>query len=182
VGNRGAHGADIQALLDWLAATVPLLKALHITGLSAWCAGLVALPLMLRHHDPAVTQQDYTVIRHATHLTYTMLVTPAAVIAVIAGTWLIFLREVFTPWLFAKLVFVALLVVVHAWIGRSVAMIAEEPGEHEAPNPFLPISAVLICGLAILVLVLSKPELNWIQFPDWLMHPRGGQLPFEVPS
>jgi len=169
-------------LIEWLISTVPLFKALHIAGLSIWCAGLIALPLMLRHHDPAISQQDYHIIRSGTHLTYTMLVTPAAVIAVVAGTWLIFLREMFVPWLFAKLVFVALLVVIHARIGHNLVLIGEKPGEHRSPNPYLPLTGVLFCAVSILVLVLSKPDLGWIGFPEWLLEPRGGQLPFEVPS
>ncbi|HEV7417203.1 CopD family protein [Tianweitania sediminis] len=169
-------------MVEWLISAVPLFKALHIAGLSIWCAGLIALPLMLRHHDPAVSPEDYRIIRSGTHLTYTMVVTPAAVIAVIAGTWLIFLREVFVPWLFAKLFFVALLVVIHVWIGHSIVRIAEEPGEHRPPNPYLPLTGILLCALPILLLVLSKPDFGWIEFPDWLLEPRGGQLPFEVPS
>ncbi|APH71258.1 CopD family protein [Aquibium oceanicum] len=168
-------------MVEWLLATVPIFKAVHIVCLSIWCGGLIALPMMLARHDPAIAQDDYHLIRRATHLTYTMLVTPAAVIAVIAGTWLIFLRQAFVPWLFAKLVFVALLLVLHAWVGHSIVRIAEEPGKHRPPNPYLPLAGVLACACAILVLVLGKPDLGWIGFPDWMLRPRGGQLPFEVP-
>lgn len=168
--------------MNWLLATVPLFKTLHIAALCVWCGGLIALPLMLSRHDPAIASDDYRVIRRATHLTYTMLVTPAAVIAVIAGTWLIFMRQAFVPWLFAKLAFVALLVVIHAWIGHGIVRIAEEPGSHRPPNPYLPVAGVLACASAILFLVLGKPDLGGIEFPDWLVRPRGGQLPFEVPS
>jgi hypothetical protein len=35
--------------------------------------------------------------------------------------------------------------------------------------------------LAILALVLGKPDFSGIEFPGWLMEPVGGQLPFEVP-
>lgn len=168
-------------MLEWLLSAIPIVKMLHIAALCVWCGGLIALPLMLARHDPAMAQDDYRVIRHATHLTYTLLVTPAAVIAVIAGTWLIFLREAFVPWLFAKLAVVVLLLVLHAWIGHGIVHVAEEPGRHRPPNPYLPISGVLACASAILLLVLGKPDLGGIVFPDWLMEPRGGQLPFEVP-
>jgi len=169
-------------MIDWLIATIPIIKIVHIAALVIWCGGLLSLPVMLARHDPAVTAQDYRLIRHATHNTYTLCITPAAVIAVIAGTWLIFLREAFVPWLFAKLAFVALLVVVHAWVGHIVARIAEEPGNHRPPAPFLPATAALVLMIAILTLALAKPALDWIVFPDWLLEPRGGQLPFDVPS
>lgn len=169
-------------MVDWLISTIPIFKVVHIAALVIWCGGLLALPLMLARHTPDVLADDYRIVRHATHITYTLCVTPAAVIAVIAGTWLIFLREAFVPWLFAKLAFVALLVVAHAWIGHVVAKVAEEPDCHRPPPPFLPIIAVLLPMIAILTLVLAIPALDWIVFPDWLLEPRSGQLPFDVPS
>lgn len=169
-------------MLEWLSDAVPIFKSVHIAALCVWCAGLIALPLMLARHNPAVSSEDYTLIRRATHHTYTLCVTPAAVLAVIAGTWLIFLRGTFAPWFYLKLVFVALLVVAHAWIGHILEKVAEEPGEHTPPEPYLPMALVLLPVLAILVLVLGKPALGWIVFPDWLTQPRNGQLLFDVPS
>lgn len=169
-------------MIDWIVPAVPLFKAVHIIGLVIWVGGLITLPLMLTRHDPEVSVEDYRMIRKASHLTYTMCVTPAAVVAVIAGTWLVFMREVFTPWLFAKLAFVALLVLAHVWIGHVVAKIGEEPGEHRPPHPSLPITAVIVSALAILALVLAKPALGWIIFPEWLTETQGGQLLFDVPS
>ncbi len=169
-------------MIDWLIASIPLFKIVHIAALVVWCGGLLTLPLMLARHNPNGLADDYRIVRKATHITYTLCVTPAAVIAVIAGTWLIFLREAFVPWLFAKLVFVALLVVAHAWIGHIVVKIAEEPDDHRPPRPIFPLFAVLIPVIAVLTLVLAKPAFDGITFPDWLLEPRGGQLPFEVPS
>ncbi|CUH11376.1 putative membrane protein [Jannaschia seosinensis] len=168
-------------MIDWILGTVPLFKGVHIAALSIWCGGLLALPLMLTRHDPAITQDDYRRIRRATHLTYTVCVTPAAVIAVIAGTWLIFMREAFVPWLYAKLVFVALLVAAHAWVGHILVDVAETPGRSRPPAPYLPVAAILVPVLGILVLVLGKPDLGWVSFPQWLLEPYGGQFPFDVP-
>lgn len=169
-------------MIDWIVPAVPLFKALHTIALIVWIGGLIALPLMLTRHDPTISVEDYRIIRHSSHLTYTLCVTPAAVIAVIAGTWLIFMREVFTPWLFAKLAIVAMLVMVHGWIGHTVAMIGEEPSTHTPPAPWVPVAAVLGLTLAILFVVLAKPALGWIVFPDWLSEPQGGQLLFDIPS
>lgn len=169
-------------MIEQLLATVPLLKFVHIGALVLWCGGLLALPLMLSRHDPTGSQQEYRRIRRATHLTYTVCVTPAAVVAVVAGTWLIFFREAFVPWLYAKLLFVAGLAAAHAWIGHLLVKVAEEPGRHRPPEPYLPVLSVLVPVLAILFLVLGKSDLSWIEFPDWLEEPVGaGQLPFDVP-
>jgi len=169
-------------VIDWLHATVPLWKALHVVALCLWCGGLLVLPVMLALHGPKITPSDYRSLSRGAHVAYTMVVTPAAVVAVIAGTWLIFLRDVFVPWLFAKLVFVALLMALHAWIGRGIVRMAERPGTHRPSSAYLTCSAVLASATAILVLVLGKPDLGWIAFPDWLRAPRGAQLPFDVPS
>lgn len=169
-------------MIDWLVSTVPVFKGVHIAALAVWCGGLVILPFMLARHDPAVVEADYRLIRRATHLVYTTCVTPAAVIAVIAGTWLIFMRETFFPWLYAKLFLVALLVSVHVWIGHILVKVAEEPGRRRPPEPYLPTTAVLGLVIAILVLVLAKPALAWLSFPEWLVEPRNAQSIFDVPS
>lgn len=164
----------------WLDAAIPYLKSLHILALFLWCGGLVALPLMLSRHHPANSPAHFARVRRATHLTYTIGVTPAAVVAVVAGTWLIFFRELLVPWLYAKLIFVALLVTAHAWIGKIMVSVAETR-RRRPPEPYLPIAAVLLPIVAILLLVLGKPDLSGVAFPGWLTEPRGGQLPFEVP-
>ncbi|MCB5177541.1 MULTISPECIES: CopD family protein [Microvirga] len=168
-------------MIPWLNPTIPYLKALHIAMLSLWCAGLFALPLMLARHDPAIGQADYARIRRATHFGYTFVITPAAVIAIASGTLLIFLREVFVLWMFAKLVFVALLVSFHAWVSYIIVAVAETEGSHTPPEPLVPTLLLMVPILAILTLVLAKPDLSRIPIPDWLEEPRGVQLPFDVP-
>jgi protoporphyrinogen IX oxidase len=171
----------MTAVLDAMGVLVPYLKALHILGLMLWCAGLFALPIMLVWRDPAIGQQDFRRIRNATHNAYAYAVTPAAVTAVIAGTWLIFLREVFVPWMYLKLAVVALLVAFHGWVGHTIVEIAETAGTHRAPSPLLPILLLLVVILGILVLVLGKPDIH-IAMPDWLTEPQGRHFPFDVPS
>jgi len=168
-------------MTDWLVGLIPHLKAVHIASLAIWCAGLFSLPLMLARHEPAVGQADYARIRRASHYSYTLLVTPAAVLAIISGTSLIFLREAYVLWLFAKLVFVALLVVFHAWVGYVLVTVAETEGTHRPPEPTVPLLLLLVPVVVILVLVLGKPDLGQIAMPDWLMQPLGRQFPFDVP-
>jgi protoporphyrinogen IX oxidase len=168
-------------MIDWIQPAVPVFKAVHIIGLVIWCGGLLALPIMLGRHHPAISLADYHIIRRATHLTYTLCVTPAAVTAVIAGAWLLFMREAFVPWMFAKLAAVALLVMAHGWVGHIVARIGEEPADHKPPPAIIPVFAVMAPILMILVLVLAKPALGWIAFPAWLTKPQNGQFFFDVP-
>jgi protoporphyrinogen IX oxidase len=163
-------------------ALVPHLKALHVAMLAVWCAGLFALPLMLARHDPAIGQADYARIRRASHYGYTLVVTPAAVLAIASGTVLIYLRWAFVPWLYAKLVMVALLVAFHAWVGHTLVHVAETEGNHVPPGPAWPTAILSTLILSILTLVLLKPELGEIPLPSWLLEPQGRQFPFDVPS
>jgi len=158
------------------------LKALHIAALTVWCAGLVALPLMLRHLEPHQGQRVFSRLRKATHYGYTRLMTPAAVIAVAAGIALIFLREVFTGWMIAKLAAVGLLVCVHGFVGHVVLRSEEKRGRYDTPPAVVMIVPALLAITLVLVIVLAKPAIPVDWFPEWLTTPRDRQLSWdEVP-
>lgn len=163
-------------------AIIPHLKALHVGFMAVWIAGLAALPAMLARHDRAIGQGDFGRIRRATHYGYIWFLTPAAVLTVATGTTLIFLRDVFTGWMFVKLVGVAGLVTVHAWVGHTIVAVAETEGRHEPPGPFLPTVILCVLAIAVLTLVLAKPELDELPVPAWLAQPLGRDLPFDVPN
>jgi len=161
---------------------IAALKFFHIAALSVWCAGLVGLPLLLARHDPADDQAHFSRMRIITHHAYVRIVTPAAVIAIAMGTALVFLRGVFVPWMFVKLVLVGLLVLIHAWIGHVTLKVGEQQGSY-SPPPAAPLVAVSVLAmLAVLILVLGKPLLGEGMIPAWLLAPRGQPLPVgEVP-
>jgi uncharacterized membrane protein len=161
---------------------IPHLKALHVGFICIWMAGLLALPAMLARHEPAIGQVDFQRIRRATHYGYVWAITPAAALAVASGMALVFLREVFQPWMFAKLVLVALLVTLHAWIGHTIVAVAETEGRHQPPEPTLAILVLCATVAGVLLLVLLKPDLTGVPFPEFLLQPVGGDLPFDVPS
>ncbi|WP_295075374.1 CopD family protein [Tabrizicola sp.] len=168
--------------MTWAEVLIPHIKALHLGFLALWIAGLFALPRMLARHDDDLVRGEYAVIRRATHYGYIWAITPAAVLAIASGGLLIFLREIFTVWLFAKLVLVAGLVAVHAWVGHTIVAVAESEGEHEPPGAMVPALITFGLVLAILTVVLAKPELEELSMPSWLMAPLGRHLPFDVPS
>lgn len=161
---------------------IPIIKGVHVAAIALWAAGLIALPLLLAQHRREHGQQAYQRVRRFTHYGYTHLLTPAAVFAVAAGIALLFLREVFVPWMFAKLALVAGLVALHAWIGNLVVRMGEHANRRQ-PSPILPLVVLaIVLGSAIIVIVLAKPELD-PAMPDWLTTPRDRQLPVEeVPS
>ncbi|WP_199520082.1 CopD family protein [Fulvimarina endophytica] len=159
-----------------------LVKAIHIAALVVWCAGLVALPLMLSKHEIGEDQRRYARLRVLTHATYSYIVTPAAVVAITAGTLLIFLQGVFVPWMFAKLVAVGLLVVLHAVIGKTVIAMSERRGSFEPRSSVWMLGGTLATMTLVLALVLGKPVLP-SPVPDWLESPRERHLPVdEIPT
>lgn len=168
--------------MSWATDLIPHIKALHIGFIALWIAGLFAMPRMLARHDRGTPRVEYGRIRQATHYGYVWALTPVAVLAIVTGGLLIFLRDVFTVWLFGKLILVAALVGVHAWTGHTIVTVAESDGTHEPPDALVP--TLIICALVsgILFFVLGKPDPGGFPVPDWLRTPLGRQLPFDAPS
>lgn len=153
------------------------LKALHVATLLVWCAGLLALPLTLRWHDPDHSPGAQDRLLQITRGTYIWLATPAAVVAIGSGTGLMFAREVFVPWMFAKLVVVAVMVVVHVRVGLAVEKLKEAPHKAPAPRAVWLAMAAAITISGVLLLVLSKPVPPANLAPEWLAFPRYQPLP-----
>ena len=161
---------------------IALVKAMHVIGLVVWCAGLIALPIIIQTYGRAArvrTQTGYSEFRLLTHRSYVELVTPAAVIAVGAGTALMFLEEVRDPWMMAKLAAVAGMGLCHAWIEHMVTMTGEENGRYQLPTPIPALLGAIGLMGVVLWLVLAKPDLAPLAdaLPDWLHQPLGHQLP-----
>lgn len=161
---------------------IAIIKALHITALSAWCAGLILLPVMMHiygRRDEIKTQAGFTEFRWLTHYSYTCALSPAAVIAVSSGTVLIFALEVLDVWMMAKLIAVAGMVLLHIWLGHLIVQAGEGRGTFRLPPVGLALLGIIpLIGL-VLFLVLAKPGLQDISaiFPDFMQEPRGNQLP-----
>ncbi|MFN3279638.1 MAG: CopD family protein [Paracoccus hibiscisoli] len=159
------------------------LKYLHLAAMLCWCAAMVALPLML-HFYGAIwrsttgseqTQARYAEFRLITHYGYIGFATPAAIIAIAAGTGLIFAAQVFDLWLMAKLALVAGMALVHAWVGHLVLSSGENRGLHNMPSSLWALVMGVPLMVGVLWLVLAKPDLAWIAdwMPEFMLAPRG---------
>lgn len=145
---------------------IAALKFAHIAGLSVWVAALIALPLLLHVHGGARQQREFIEFRLVTHLGYIAFATPAALIAIAAGTALIFLAGVYEPWLLLKLAFVAGMVLVHAWFGHLIQRSGEERRSEWRRQPLTGLALALPLIAAVLALALAKPAagtlLAWV--------------------
>lgn len=162
---------------------ITALKALHVAALILWCAGLFAMPLLLARHDPQHAQLTYARLRRLTDASFRLVMTPAAVIAIAAGTALVFARSVYEPWMLAKLLVVGLMVSLHAWQGVQVTRMGETGGQHPPPGAALPLLLALGLSAVVLLLVLAKPGFEARQLPAWVTEPRYRALPLgDVPA
>lgn len=162
---------------------VAALKFLHIAALLVWCAALLALPFQLRLHRAATTsrqvQTDFTRMRLLSHTTYTLVATPAAVIAISTGTGLLFLERVMVPWFLAKLFLVAGMALTHAWLGHLLLQSGERGPGWRMPQPMIAPAIAVPLMAGVLWLVLAKPPLYWLEemIPDWASAPVARDMP-----
>ncbi|MBK5926446.1 CopD family protein [Rhodobaculum claviforme] len=168
---------------------IAALKFLHIAALSVWCAGLLALPVVMQvygRHPAMRSQARYAEFRLLAHRSYTRIVTPAAVVAIAAGSGLIVALRLVDPWMLAKLAAVSGMVLVHAWLGHLVAQSGERAGDLAAgwrlPSPLIALWLGLPLMAAVLWLVLAKPDLSDLAagLPAVLTEPQGRSLPDAV--
>ncbi|MGF7163444.1 putative membrane protein [Rhodoligotrophos appendicifer] len=137
-----------------------MLKFLHIAGISIWAAGLISLPSL--YLQRAQVQGDSALYRlqNIVRYAYVRILSPAAFIAISSGIALIFLRETFAPWFSLKLVFVAMMALIHTLTGLVIIRLFNE-GEIYPVWRFITATVVTsLIVLAVLVLVLSKPTID----------------------
>ncbi len=135
------------------------LLVIHISAMLFWCAALLYLPTVIAasasvqlHDLGSHTEGEDAVARYV----YTRFASPAAVVAVGAGT-LIFLPDYpVDVWLVVKLTLVALLVVCHVFVGALV--IRAEENKSVQPWCWIMILVMGSLMLSIILLVLSKPS------------------------
>jgi uncharacterized membrane protein len=136
---------------------MPLLKLLHFIALIGWCGALLYLPALIAagtRSSEVLFYRDHT---HLTRMVFTLVATPAALLAIGSGT-LLFMREsVFDPWLILKLSAVAGMVLCHALCGVLILRIERIP-EQAIGRHCLGIGALIVTLIAAtLWLVLAKP-------------------------
>lgn len=155
---------------------IAIVKFIHISALALWCAGLLLLPVLLERADNPLRAGEAARMRMFAHHAYTALVSPAAVVATVAGGMLLFMRWVFEPWMFAKLALIGGLAVLHTYIGHCVTRLGEEGYVRPALAPPFLFAAGAILMSGILFAVLAKPTLRPEIMPEWLQRPLQRQL------
>lgn len=134
----------------------------HISALLVWVGCLFYLPALVASHQGSShsLEEPPRPYDSLSRLVFTRLATPAALIAIIAGT-LVFVVDInFKPWLIAKLTIVCLLVATHALLGVLIVRTETSPQKPAALWCGLLMAVVTILVLLILWLVLAKPPVE----------------------
>jgi putative membrane protein len=135
-----------------------VIKTLHVVFMVTWFAGLFYLPRLFVYHSLATDAISIDRFKVMERKLYRGIMTPAAVLTIAFGFWLMFGYEISGGWLYAKLALVALLVAHHLWLGRLLADFAADRNAHS--NRFyrwineIPALPILV---AVVYLVLAKP-------------------------
>ena len=124
---------------------MPLLKLLHFATLICWCGALLYLPALIAAGTRCSDDLFYRDHAHLTRVGFTLIATPAALLAIGSGTLLLLQDERFGNWLIIKLSRVAGMVLCHALCGTLVLRIERKPDA----------GVTVQCGLLGAVLVVQ---------------------------
>lgn len=156
------------------------LKALHISALVIWCGGILTLPALFAYRPIIGRNAELWRLQRFIRFAYTVLISPAAFVAVVSGTALVFVREVFTAWFAAKLAAVGLLTVLHLRYGYIILRLFDDGARYQTWRKWLSVGAAIAVIASILWLVLAKPPLELARLPQWMLEPGGLQSLSEI--
>lgn len=110
---------------------MPWLKLLHITAVIVWCGALLYLPAWIAAATGAQRAAPVGAFspRQLLRTVFTLVATPAALLAIASGTAIFALQGPLSRWLMAKLGAVALLVLAHGACGMLVLRAERHPAE-----------------------------------------------------
>lgn len=151
---------------------IGIVKFVHIAAISIWAAGIISLPGLYVQRAHVKDGNDLYRLQRLVRFAFVAIISPAAFLAIMSGTALIFLRETFDGWFSAKLGFVAILAMIHVMTGLVVIRLFRE-GEVYPVWRFVTATAISCAVvLAILFLVLAKPHVA-VPLPSDLFEPGG---------
>jgi len=137
---------------------VLIIKTLHIVFMVTWFAGLFYLPRLFVYHCLATDPVGIERFKVMERKLYRGIMTPAAVLTVVFGLWLMVGYGISGGWLYAKIALVLLLVAHHLWLGKLLRAFAADRNTHGDrfyrwinEIPALPIL------VAVVYLVVAKP-------------------------
>jgi protoporphyrinogen IX oxidase len=133
------------------------LKALHVSFMVTWFAGLFYLPRLFVYHAQASDPLGIDRFKVMERKLYFGIMTPGAVFTVVFGIWLWLGYGYSGAWLHAKLALVAVLIGYHLYCGKLLADFKHDRNRHDHVwyRWFNEVPVLLLFG--IVCLVVFKP-------------------------
>ncbi|MFC3609647.1 CopD family protein [Stutzerimonas tarimensis] len=136
---------------------MPLLKLLHLASLICWCGILVYLPAMIAAGTRRNDQLFFRDHSHLTRMVFTLVGTPAALVAIGSGTAIILRDGVVAGWLVMKLTAVVGMTISHALCGVLLLRVERYPERSVRMPCFAVGTTIPLLIILTLWLVLAKP-------------------------
>ena len=146
------------------------LKALHIIFVVSWFAGLFYIVRLFIYHTEAQQKPEFErdilskqFVEMEKKLWW-IITTPAMILTIIFGTWMICLNHVYylsEPWMHVKLGFVALLLVYHFVCQRILSQMKSGIFYWSSNGLRIWNEVATLALVAIVFVVVTKREMNW---------------------
>lgn len=134
-----------------------LMLTLHIAFLLVWSGALLYFPQLFVHYGTCDDEEGRRDAVRMQNTLYAFVMTPAGLLTILAGAWLLFERGFAGGWLPVKLTLVLLMVLFHVYCGNLMEQLKHQ-GTRRRPlfyRMLLAPPAVLIT--AVVTLVVAKP-------------------------
>ena len=149
------------------------LKFVHLATIAIWSGGLLVLPFLFWQRRALEAGAELDRLHRIVRLVYVELTSPAAFVAIASGTGLIFLQATFEEWFSIKMVLVGIMAMLHVVAGLVVHQLFSPRGRFGRVS-FVTLSATYaVLIVAILWVVLAKPQIDSNQFAAHLFEPGG---------
>jgi protoporphyrinogen IX oxidase len=153
--------AALAIALFWLDPVnyYPWLKALHVTAVMSWMAGMLYLPrLFVYHADTPVGSAQSETFKVMERRLLRAIINPAMVVTWATGLWLAWRGFQFMGgWLHAKIAMVVILSAAHGYFSASVRRFAEDRNDRAARHWRIMNEVPTALMIAIVILVIVKP-------------------------
>lgn len=134
-----------------------VLKALHISFMVTWFAGLFYLPRLFVYHalaDDSISRERFKIMERKL---YYGIMTPGALLTIILGAWMWLGFGISGAWLIWKLALVAALVIYHIYCGKLLRDFKHDRNRHGHVFYRWLNEIPVVILFAVVLLVVLKP-------------------------
>lgn len=138
---------------------MPWILLVHIISLLLWAAAVLYVPVLIAsavRHKAGFTQLPKGLGSMA-RVVFTHIASPAAIVAIVAGTLVFVINETLTFWLLVKLTIVTLMVGFHASLGLLITRLEADEVKGLIAASWVLFVLLTGCIVTVLWVVLAKP-------------------------